>query len=254
MTGRPHLCFGMYPFEPLRPAWDALLDALVALVPWLPREHDWAEDVHDAWVDPTCVLTQVCGGPLAVQHHDVLRPIGAFRLATPAAEGHRYRSVLLADRPGAPADFARPGVTAAANSVDSLSGWTSFVAGFVAPAGRWPGDVIWTSAHAESLRALRQGRAQVAAIDATSLALFRAADPTVTDGLFEIGRGPLIPSPPVAVRRGATEEQVAELRGAFAALMADPALAGARARLLIEGFVELDLEEYLPVRALTPVG
>jgi ABC-type phosphate/phosphonate transport system substrate-binding protein len=242
----------MYPFEPLRPAWDELISALHGRLPWVPAIHHWDEGVHAAWRDPTVVLTQVCGGPLVDRLHDTLRPVGAFRLGTPGADGHRYRSVLLATRPGAPADFARPGVVAAANSPDSLSGWTSLVAGLVTAAGRWPGDVIWTTAHAESLRALRERRADVAAIDATTLALLHRIDPGVTEGLFDIGRGPWIPSPPIAVRAGTSDARVAELRAAFADLAADPALDDVRAQLLIDGFVPLDLDDYLPIRALTP--
>jgi ABC-type phosphate/phosphonate transport system substrate-binding protein len=245
---------GMYPFEPLRPAWDELIAALHRRLPWVPATHRWDEDVHAAWRDAAVVLTQVCGGPLAEWLHDTLRPVGAFRLATPGADGHRYRSVVLATRPGVPEDFARPGVVAAANSPDSLSGWTSLVAGVVGPAGRWPGSVIWTTAHVESLRALRERRAEVAAIDATTLALLRRIDPGVAEGLHEVGHGPWIPSPPIAVRVGTSDARVAELRAALADLTADPALGEVRAQLLIDGFVALDLDDYLPVRALTPAG
>jgi len=242
----------MYPFEPVRPAWEALIAAIHDRLPWVPAGLDWTEDVHDAWRDPSCVLSHACGWPVAALLRDEVRVAGAFSLSIPGSDGYRYRSVLLATRSGSPAEFARHGVVAGANSRDSLSGWVSLVAATVGPGGRWPGEVRWTGAHTESLRAVREGRVDIACIDALTLAHLQRIDPGATDGLFEVGRGPWIPSPAIVIRRDATDERLADTRAAFADVFADPALAGARAALLLDGFVPLGNGDYESLLALTP--
>jgi ABC-type phosphate/phosphonate transport system substrate-binding protein len=222
-------------------------------VSWVPPGLDWSEDVHDSWRDPSCVLSHACGWPVAALLTDQVRVAGAFSLALPDAEGHRYRSVILANRPGAPDTFARPETVVAANSRDSLSGWVSLVAGLVGAGQKWPGEVVWTGAHSTSLRLLRAGEVDGACIDSWTLAHLLRIDPGAAAGLHEIGRGPWIPSPAVVLRADATDEQLGELRRGFADVLADPTLAEVRTQLMIDGFVELDDDHYRPLIDLTPV-
>ncbi len=252
MSGRRHVCFGMYPFPPIRPAWEALAAALNERLPWVPTELDWAEDVHAAWRDESCIVSQACGWPVAAQLDGHVRVIGAFSLALPDARGHEYRSVLLARRPGRPVEFARPATVAAANGPESLSGWVSLVSAIVGPASRWPGKVVWTGAHLASLRALQDGVVDVISVDALTLAHQQSIDPACTEGLHVIGHGPWTPSPPVVLRAGATDNEVAACRQAFAEILADDSLAWAMEALKIDGFVPLDRSDYLSLLELTP--
>ena len=55
----------MYPFEPVRPAWETLWTAVHRSAPWTPATLRWSDDVHDTWTDANCVVAQACGWPVA---------------------------------------------------------------------------------------------------------------------------------------------------------------------------------------------
>jgi ABC-type phosphate/phosphonate transport system substrate-binding protein len=236
----------MYPFEPIRPAWDTLWTAVHRSAPWTPSTLRWTDDVHATWSDPNCVVGQACGWPVAALLRDTVEVVGAFTLTVPGARGHRYRSVLVG-RDGRPlSELVDAGAIAVANSADSLSGWISFLAAArdAGATGRWPGEVIWSGAHIESLRHLRDGRADVACIDAISLTHIKRHYPDLVAGLHEIGNGPLVPSPPVIVPAATPGAIVDSLRDALTWAVSAAAVADACSALCIDGFVSLDRTEY----------
>jgi ABC-type phosphate/phosphonate transport system substrate-binding protein len=173
-------------------------------------------------------------------------------LALDDVDAHRYRSVVIANRPMDLADLVAERAIAAVNAPDSLSGWVSLLAAAVGPGGAWPGPVQWTGGHVESLRALRDGLADVASIDALSLAFVRRHDPDLVVGLHEIDRGPWVPSLPVVVRAATPARQVDELRRAIIDAFGVPELAGAREELLLDGFVPLEDRDFEPLLTLAP--
>jgi ABC-type phosphate/phosphonate transport system substrate-binding protein len=182
--------------------------------------------------------------------HGHVEVVGAFTLTLDDGDDHRYRSVVMANRPVALADLVAERATAAVNAPDSLSGWVSLLVAAVGPGGAWPGPVQWTGGHVESLRALCDGRADVASIDALSLAFVRRYDPELVVGLHEIDRGPWVPSLPVVVRAGTPARRIDELRRAIVDALGDADLAGAREELLLAGFVPLENRDYEPLLAL----
>lgn len=242
----------MYPYEWLRPAWERLWSAVHALAPWTPAALQWEGDVHDHWADHDCQVAQACGWPVVTALRDRVCVVGAFALALGDADGHRYRSVVLANRATALADVVPGETTAAVNAPDSLSGWVSLLAATVGPGATWTGPVCWTGGHEASLRALQDGRADIASVDALSLAYLGQHDPAVIAGLHEIGRGPWVPSLPVVVPTGTPPVRIDELRHAIAAALSDPALAEACGKLLLDGFVALDESAFSPLLALAP--
>ena len=244
----------MYPFEWLRPAWDRLWSAVHEQAPWTPASLRWDGDVHRHWVDPGCKVAQACGWPVVTTLRSDVRVVGAFALALDDADGHRYRSVVLANRPVALGDVAAAGTTAAANATDSLSGWVSLLAATMGPGATWPGRVCWTGSHIESLRALRDGRADIASVDELSLAFVRRHDPDLVAGFHVIGRGPWVPSLPVVVRAGTPGRLVDELRHAIVEALGQPALGAICEDLILDGFVALDDSAYQPLLALAPAG
>jgi ABC-type phosphate/phosphonate transport system substrate-binding protein len=236
----PFVSFGMYPFEPLRPAWEQLWAGVHARAPWTPAGLTWDGTVREHWADPDCVVAHACGWPIATTLHDTFAVVGAFALALPEAVGHRYRSVFVATNPGSLDSFVTPASTLAANSDDSLSGWISLRAATVGPGQPWPGQVRWTGGHIDSVRVMRDGTADLASIDELTWAHIRRLYPDLAAGLHVVGRGPLVPSPAIVTSR----DRVDDLRQAFADAMADPATRSARAALLLAGFVALDDSEY----------
>jgi hypothetical protein len=260
--GRRHADLGMYPFASVRWAWDRLWGAVVEAsgdTVDLPDRLSWSDDVHARWSDPDCVVTHVCGWPYAAWHRDRLAVLGAFDVQ-PAAVGEtsagrpgHYRSVLVTTDPDAGLEdlLARP-VAAVANSADSLSGWLSLLAATVGSGRPWPGPVEMTGAHVESLRRLAAGGAELACIDAWSLALIAAEEPELVECLHTVGHGPLIPTPAVVAPRALGEEQLDVLRDAFAAAMASESTHDAREALLVDGWVPLREADYEAVLPLGP--
>ncbi len=248
----PHVELGMYPFTSVRPAWEALWDAVHERVPWTPDRLTWSGDVHARWYDRDCIVTHVCGGPFAALHHTDMRLIGAFSLDLPDAEpGAHYRTVLLSPHDLTLEQLVGPDRHAIASSADSLSGWSSLLAATVGPGEEWPGTVTFTNAHHESVRALAKGEGDLASIDSWSLAFISAEEPDLIAGLHRVGVGPRNPTPALTARASIDEAMVDELRAAFRDAIASDELASTRRALHIDGFVPLDLDEYL---ALGPLG
>lgn len=245
----PYASLGMYPFEWLVPAWEALWRVVHAHAPWTPPELSWTDDVHSDWRTTECVAAHACGWPVAAQLGGLVEVVGAFSLRLPEARGHEYRSVLLARDPAVLDLVGHPGLVAAANSEDSLSGWVSFLAALNRPS--WPGPILWTGAHRQSLAALADGQADLACIDALSLAHLVNDRPNLADGLHQVGVGPWVPSPAVVVRAGTPVERRRQLAEGLRAAVADPDIGGP---LRYDGFVELDGTAYQPTLHLVPAA
>lgn len=251
-----HAELGMYPFDSVAWAWDALWEVVHSHARWTPPTLTRSGDVHARWVDPQCVVTQVCGFPLAARHAKDFRVVGAFELSIAEAAGHSYRSVLLSTTNRPLAELASPTTHAVANRSDSLSGWVSLVAATVGPTGRWPGRATFTSAHVESLRVLRRGQADLAALDSWSLAFIERDEPDLLTGLHRVGLGPLVPTPAITTRVSVDDADHAVLAHAFREAVVDRSIGDALAALHITGFAPLTIDDYLPTLALstTPHG
>lgn len=236
----------MYPFGALQPAWERLWAAVHELVPWMPSEIRWSGTVLDHSADSDCALVHACGWPVATVLRDRVTVVGAFILAHPGADGHRYRSAVISAYEDDHRAWSRDTI-AAVNSDDSLSGWISLSA---AAGGTWPGTVHHTGAHLQSVQAVVTGDAAVASIDATSWAHIDRLYPELTGRLHVVGHGPWVPSPPLVVPVGTPRPHIDELRRAWAVALAGPTTEKARRELLVEGFVPLDNADYDPVLAL----
>ncbi len=252
MTSGPHVELGMYPFDSVAWAWDELWAAVHRRAPWTPDRLTRSGDVHARWYDADCLVTHVCGWPFAALHRNDMHLVGAFDVDLPDAADGYYRSVILTphDRPLHELISSRS--RAVANSADSLSGWLSLLAATVGTGAEWPGDVTFTSAHHDSLRALAKGEADVASLDAWSLALISAEEPGLVAGLRQVGIGPRIPTPAITLRKPAGDARADELRAAFVDAVESPELATARHALHIEGFASLTLDDYLATLRLGP--
>jgi ABC transporter, phosphonate, periplasmic substrate-binding protein len=234
--------FGMYSFTSVWPAYQALWRVVAEQVDWLPSEVEPTDDVHATWAEADVVVGQICGWPAAVLFRDIVRPFGAFHIDVPHAEAHRYRSTLVATRPGVAVDFVH--APAVSNSIESLSGYVSLLAGLHGPGAAHDHPVTFSGAHVLSLAALRRGEAEVAAIDTLSLHHIVQEDPHALDGLHCVGVGPLIPTPPLYTPIATSPERVAELQAAFAAAVADQRLASALQRMRVVGFSPLSMADY----------
>ncbi len=243
---------GMYPFPDLRPGYDAYWHAIHRRVSWLPAGLTWHADVHSSWSSPDLVVGYTCGWPLVTQLADRVQVVGTFEFEIPEASDHRYRSVIVARNDAPLASFA--GSVAAANGPDSLSGWVSLVTAVHGAGGAWAGEVRWTGAHVDSVRAVQSGLADVASIDSVSWAHIGRFAPELVDGLVVIGNGPLVPCLPVVAGLHLGSDAIDELRAAMAGALADPSMRDHAHTMLTRRFVPLDLADYLPLLELAPAG
>jgi ABC-type phosphate/phosphonate transport system substrate-binding protein len=97
---------------------------------------------------------------------------------------------------------------------------------------------------------LAAGDADLACIDSWSLALIERERPELVAGLHRVGLGPWIPSPAVAVRADVSVERGDQLAVALADAIADDASSAISDALLVDGFVPLTIDDYLPVLEL----
>ena len=236
----------MYPFLPLREATDSLWDVVRSHLGWGPTALEWEVVTPEVWLHPDLLVAHTCGWPLVTQLADLMAVVGAFDYDVPGAAGGRYQSVLIS-REAVPFEVlrSRPGVIAARNAPDSLSGGVSLHEAW----GGVPPLLVDTGSHAESVRAVASGRADVASIDAVTWALLGSLEPELVSSLSVVGSGPLVPCLPVVVPLRYSQH-VDELRAAFTAAVADPAAADACAALRIQGFVPFDLDDYVPLLSL----
>jgi ABC-type phosphate/phosphonate transport system substrate-binding protein len=168
--------------------WAAIRDALRARGIQAPDTLTRGRDPWSAWTDPGLVFAQTCGLPFRALLHDRVALVGTPDHALPGCPPGHYNSVIMAARPDLP---ARPRI--AINDALSQSGWAA-LHGWMQAAAIAPGPVTVTGGHAASARAVAEGHADLAAIDAQTwrqLIRFDGADPAL-----EIARtapGPALP-------------------------------------------------------------
>ncbi len=246
---------GMYDARWLHGANDALWQAIAARlrhegVAQVPARLTRDRPLDAIWADPGLLLAQTCGYPLTMRLGDRVLPVAVPCYRAEGCEGawHRSAIVVRRDDPAAtPDDLA--GRRAAMNARDSNTGMNLLRAAVapLAQGGRFFGEVIETGAHARSVLAVIAGRADLAAVDAVTLALLRDRYPGLNRRIRVLGWSAASPGLPLITAQAAMIEP---LRRALAAVIADPALAGLRAVLRIEGLAVLDRSAYAVVPAL----
>lgn len=227
----------MYPFVAARPAYERLWGE-VAGGSELPGRLSWPDDPAASWIDASVVVKQTCGWPLVTRLDGAVRVVGAFVPTVPGAEAHRYRSVIVSTR----RSIDPASVTAAYNATDSLSGWVSLLAWSGRRGRSWRAAGIATGSHVASLEALQSGRADVASIDAITMAHVERERPGLVAGLHVVGHGPLVPSLPVVAPVELDDGTVDHVRSRLAEVIA--ADAAVRNALFVGGFVPLEIDDY----------
>jgi len=246
----------MYAVDPA--AVDAFWRGLVPIlreegIDGVPDALDWPEDLASHWRRTDLLLSQTCGYPLVEGLDAAVRVVGAFRYDAEGADGTGYRSLVVvrADDPAVVIEDLR-GRAVAYNGRDSHSGSNALRA-LVAPLavrGRFFGPAFESGAHRRSLDFVRDGHADVAAIDCVSFALFRRHEPAAVEGLRVLARTELSPGLPLITARATSGPDLERLRRALERAVADPRLAEVRAALLIAGFERLGRSDYEPIAAM----
>ncbi|MFL1553227.1 phosphate/phosphite/phosphonate ABC transporter substrate-binding protein [Pseudomonas sp. D47] len=175
-------------------------------------------DLHSLWRAPELLVTQTCGYPLMTQLRGQVRVIGRPRYELAHSSHGEHCSLLLTrdDNPRtALADFYNSrGVI---NGHDSNSGM-NLLRERLAPLqrdGRFFTRVGISGAHRESLRWLREDRADLAAIDSVTYDYLARFAPQEVAGLRIVTHSAPSPTLPYIVPLHLRDEQVAQIRQAM---------------------------------------
>ena len=207
--------------------WASLRDSLRAQGIAAPERLTRDGELHVIWADDGLLLGQTCGYPFWT----TLRR-NAEILATPiygfaGCEGPNHRSFLIARHDDARATLAEfRGDRAALNGFDSNSGMNLFRAAVAPLAGGKPffADVIETGSHAQSVAAVVEGRADIAAIDCVTHALLARGAARLVAATKIIGETQASPALPFIASRALAPEIRAAVRRALCGLAPIPEL------------------------------
>lgn len=229
----------MYDWPEMRGATDGLWAAIARR---LGTDESLLRDGNHVahWRRADLLFSQTCGYPFTHEFRGKLKLVATPHYAVDGCVGPNYQSIVFARRAAPLGNFR--GTIAAVNNPDSMSGMLALqlVFGPLAKGGHFFTGAIATGGHVASLIAVRDGKADVCAADAVCVALARRHRPDCLESLVEIARSPLVPSLPYVTISG----DVTRLRGALAAVFADPAMQEIRDQLFLTGYSLLDPRAY----------
>jgi len=149
--------------------WAAIRDRLRTAGMAAPDALDRTMPVWQAWTDPDLALGQTCGLPYATRLDGRVGLVGAPDFGVGGCPPGHYCSVLVvrADDPRDRLEAFR-GAVAAVNETGSQSGHAALMDATapLARDGGFLGGAWITGSHASSIRAVAEGAADLAAIDA----------------------------------------------------------------------------------------
>lgn len=155
-----------------------------------PRELD------AAWRDPALILGQTCGWPYVSRLRGVVAPFARFDFSLGGMPGD-YHSVYIAGDGDDPAALlARPDARLAVNAPDSQSGFRALSELAAGPMSLPRERIVFTGSHRASIRAVAEGLADLAAIDAMSWRLALLHEPAAQQ-VSVAGRSSPVPGLPL---------------------------------------------------------
>jgi len=197
------------------------------------------------WLSPGLLFSQTCGYPLT---HHLRGRVQLVGLPVYAAEGCYpdgfYSSAIVVPAASGIHSLADCRQRRAVyNTPDSMSGLLALRLAAKAESERlglesgkpFFGSLNPSGAHLRSLEAVARGDAEVATIDAVSMALIRRFRPELAGAVRVLGYSPRVPGLPYVTSLRTPPATLARLRAALRNAMADPALAPVRAELLLAG-------------------
>jgi ABC-type phosphate/phosphonate transport system substrate-binding protein len=206
-------------------------------------------ELWDHWLSPDLLLSQTCGYPYRAKLHGKVTLVGTPDYGLPGCPPGHYRSVFVArtDDPRAtPANFAE--APFAYNEPLSQSGWAA-PQNHAAAHGFTFTNTIQTGGHVLSARAVAEGKADIAALDALTWALIQRHDPFATT-LREIARTEPTPVLPYITALSRDPEPLFDaISAAIADLSPDD-----RDTLSLRGLVRIPPDAYLAIPNPPPPG
>ncbi len=194
----------------------------------------------DAWRQPDLLFSQTCGFPLTHEFRGVLKYVATPHYAADGCHGAYYSSLLFA-RESQPLEKFR-NMRAAVNTADSMSGMLALKV-MVAPFAsnrRFFSKSILTGSHMNSLRWVREDKADICAIDAVTAAHIRQHRPDLLQDLAVVEQSPMVPALPFVSRCG----DINLIQQVLQDVIADDTLRATREALLLTGMSVLPADAY----------
>lgn len=195
-----HACLPMYDWPEVSHVWDALWSFVRGELgsAGIAAERDLRRParLHEAWRDPAMILGQTCGWPYVSVLRGIVLPFARFDFALGGMPGD-YHSVFVTaagDDPGSL--LADDAARIAANAPDSQSGFRAFAEIAEEPVALPQRRMVWTGSHRASIRAVAEGLADIAAIDAVSWRLAQLHEPAAQQVAVS-GRSSPVPGLPL---------------------------------------------------------
>lgn len=242
----------MYAEPELRPAmegwWTGVARHLRGRgVTDVPDALTWSDDRYRAWRAPDLLFSQTCGHPLVHSVGSSVQVVATPHYEASGCEGPTYRSFILVREDMKARDVGELGGTRlAVNGRDSWSGyrvWRRILSESLEVEEHF-GHIVITGSHRASVRTVREGRADVCAVDCVSHALLGDGAPDELAGTRVLGRSPLQPALPFITGAATTEGELARIREGLFAALADSELSEARAALRLAGASVLTAATY----------
>ena len=165
-------------------------------LPNLTAPQELPLDWHDHWLRPDLSLSMTCGLPFRSRLKEKVTYITTPDFGLNPTPGH-YHSVIVMQPDRAPNGALR----LAFNAPDSQSGWAAACEFRDATPGLTFRALVQTGAHAESMAAVAEGDADLAALDAVTWRLLKQYDPFAKH-VVEVARTRALPGLPLVAAAG----------------------------------------------------
>ena len=231
---------GMYDRAETAAANDRFWAAIRARLGYGPETLTRADDPWPIWRDPKLVLAQTCGLPYRAKLHDNVQLVGTPDYGIADCAPGFYYSALVArtdDPRSSLTDF--DGARFAYNEALSQSGWAAPMAQFSKESVQ-PGSLLQTGAHRASAKAVADGKADLAALDALSWQMMQRWDAFAAD-LHIVARTPPTPGLPYIT---APDQDATTIAAAVQGAIDDLA-ENDRETLCLHGLVQIPKARYL---------
>ncbi len=199
-------------------------------------------DYWPVWNSPDLLFSQTCGMPYRTRLHGNVQLIGTPDYGLDSCPPGYYRSILVARADAADTSLAAfDGLRMAYNDDLSQSGWAAPMT-HLQSQGLRPGSLVQSGGHAASARAVAEGRADFAALDALTWEMLKTYD-RFTDALTVIAQTEPTPTLPFITALGRNAAEIADaIDIAIRALEPKD-----RALLHLKGLVRIPAQDYLAI-------
>lgn len=232
---------GMYDMPALQPANDRLWTLIRSHLGYGPDHLTRDADVWEIWLNSDLVFAQTCGMPYRTRLHGKVQLIGTPDYGLVGCPPGHYRSILVARQDDQRGLDQLIGGIFAYNEALSQSGWAAPLV-HLAQRDLIPATIHQTGGHVHSARAVADGHADYAALDALTWELLKEHTDMSTT-LREIDATEPTPALPYITANGQNASEIARaVRAAIHALPAED-----RRLLHLHDLIDISADEYLCV-------